>query len=109
EPCRYDRIADRLAPAAAAARARRHAKPVARGLVGARAAAEPRAVGRLGNPLAGVETGGEAIEPMRLAPIARRGAGDLLEDAVEVIAADARGIGQFHEARQGFARADQLA
>ncbi len=44
---------------------------------------------------------------MRLAPLARRRAGDLLEDAVEMEPADPGGVGQFGEARDLVASADQ--
>src|SRR5437763_2870686 len=109
QPSRDDCTADRLALAAAPAHGRGHAEPVRGRLLGPRAGAKPRAIGRLGNPLAGVEPIGETAEPVRLAPFARRRSSDLLEDAVEMEAADPGGTGQFGQARQFVAGSDQGA
>src|SRR5438874_3850995 len=109
KPSRDDCKADRLALAAAPARRRGHAEPVRGRLVGPRAGAKPGGIGGLGNPLAGIEPIGETAEPVRLAPFARRRSGDLLEDAVEMEAADPGGTGQFREARQFVAGPDQGA
>src|SRR5205823_199271 len=109
KPSRDDCKADRLALAAAPARRRGHAEPVRRRLVGPRAGAKPGAIGGLGNPFAGIEPIGETAEPVRLAPFARRRSGDLLEDAVEMEAADPGGAGQFREAWQFVAGPDQGA
>src|SRR5438874_757903 len=109
QPRRNDRKADRLALAAAPPRRRGHAEPVRGRLVRPRAGSKPGAIGGLGNPLAGIEPIGETAEPVRLAPFARRRSGDLLEDAVEMEAADPGGTGQFREAWQFVAGPDQGA
>src|SRR5439155_325548 len=84
EPGLHRGEADRLTPSAVPPRSRRHAEAVRGILVGARAGAEPGGVDRAGNAVAGLQPGGKAAEAMRLAPFARRRAGDLLEDAVEM-------------------------
>src|SRR5205085_7113863 len=88
---------------------RGHAETVRGSLVGPRAGAEAGAIGRLGDPFAGIEPVAEAAEPVRLTPLARRRAGDLLEDAVEMEPADAGGIGKLGEARDLVTAADQGA
>src|SRR5436305_2184854 len=87
----------------------RLAETVRGGFVGPRAGAEAGAIGGLRDPLAGVEPIAEAAEPVRLAPLARRRAGDLLEDAMEMEPADPGGIGHLSEARDLVAAADQGA
>ena len=83
------------------------AEPVRRRLIGPRAGAETGGIDRGGDGLAAVEQLREAADPARLAPFARRRAGDLLEDAVKMKPADAGRRGQFGEARRRVALADQ--
>jgi len=56
-----------------------------------------------------VELIGKAAQPMRPAPFARRGAGDLLEDPVEMKGADPCRGGELGEARNGVAVLQQGA
>ena len=109
ERARDHRKADPLAFAAAAPRPGGHAEPVRRRRIGARAGAEAGGIDRRGDRLAGIEPLGETVEPMGLAPFARRRAGDLLEHAMKMEPADARRSGQFGEGRQRVAGADQGA
>ena len=81
----------------------RHAKTVRGVLIGSRAGAKTGGIDRTGDTIAGIETFRKAAEAMRLAPFARRRAGDLLEHPVEVKRADPRSVGEFGEARDGVA------
>ena len=95
--------ADGLAAPAVTPHPRGHAEPRRRRLIGPRAGPEPGGIDRLGDVVAGVEPVAKAAEPVRLAPFARGRAGDLLEHAVEMIAADPAGARQLVEARQAVA------
>src|SRR5439155_12611551 len=99
EPGRDDRKADLLAFAATLPCRGGHAETVRGGLVGPRAGAEAGTIGGLRDALAGIEPIAEPAELVRLAPLARRRAGDLLEDAVKMEPADPGGISQLGEAR----------
>jgi len=99
----YRHVADRLPSTAAPPRSGRHTEPSRRRLVGARARPKAGGIDRLSDPLAGIELLGEAAEPMGPRIVARRRAGDLLENPMKMKGADPRGIGEFGEARDGVA------
>src|SRR5579875_3458874 len=101
--------ADRLAAAATPPLPRGHAEPLRGLFIGARAGAETGGVDRSGDALPGGERVGEPVKTPRPRIFARRRAGELLEDAVKMIAAHARGGGKPVEARHRLAVAQQRA
>ena len=106
---RHRHKTNRLALAAAPPRARRHAEPGGGRLIGARARPEPRRIDRRGDILAGLELLREIAEPVGASIVARRRAGDLLENPMKMKPADPRHVGELGKARRRFAGAQQCA